>query len=163
MSCSDGLIAGNVDTYEIEGLKTVGGRRVYPSAVPQRRPRIRAEVALVRRSRGAMAPLGFARTGERRLLEPIDGPDLGRVRRAFALYATGAWSDTALADELGLTEAGLAEILTNPLYAGRVIRHKGQPDEEERPARFAAPGRPGAVRPGPGDPEPSGGPRHPGR
>ncbi|MGH2511771.1 MAG: recombinase family protein, partial [Candidatus Limnocylindrales bacterium] len=34
---------------------------------------------------------------------------------------------------------GLAEILTNPLYAGRVIRHKGKSDEEERPARFPAP------------------------
>ena len=61
------------------------------------------------------------------------------MRRAFELYATGAWSDTALADELELTEAGLTEILTNPLYAGRAIRHKGKPDEEEKPARFAAP------------------------
>ncbi len=76
------------------------------------------------------------------LLEPLEGPDLDRARRAFRLYATGAWSDTALADELGLTEAGLAEILTNPLYAGRAVRHKGRPDEEERPARFSAPVEP---------------------
>ncbi len=64
---------------------------------------------------------------------------MDRVRRAFVLYATGSWSDTALADELGLTEPGLAEILTNPLYAGRVIRHKGHSDEEERAARYEAP------------------------
>jgi len=88
---------------------------------------------------GGHPPLGFARVGERRLLSPVDGPDLERVRRAFALYATGSWSDTELADELGLTEAGLAELLTNPLYAGRVIRHKGHPDEEERSARYEAP------------------------
>ena len=43
------------------------------------------------------------------------------------------------ADELGLAEAGLTEILTNPLYAGRAIRHKGKPDQEEKPASFAAP------------------------
>ena len=72
------------------------------------------------------------------LLEPVDGPDLELVRRAFELYVSGTWSDTTLADELGLTEAGLGEILVNPLYAGRAIRHKGRPDEEERPARFAA-------------------------
>ena len=43
---------------------------------------------------------------------------------------------------VGLTEAGLAEILVNPLYAGCAIRHKGRPDEEKRPARFAAPVEP---------------------
>jgi hypothetical protein len=47
-----------------------------------------------------------------------------------------------LADELGLAEAGLTEILTNPLYAGRAIRHKGKPDQEEKPASFEAPDRP---------------------
>jgi hypothetical protein len=62
-----------------------------------------------------------------------------RVRRAFSLHAAGTWSDTTLADELGLSDAGLAEILTNPLYAGRAIRHKGRPDEEERPTTFEAP------------------------
>ena len=33
-----------------------------------------------------------------------DLPD-ARVRRALAMYAAGTWSDMALADELGLTEA----------------------------------------------------------
>lgn len=33
----------------------------------------------------------------------------------------------------------MAETLTNPLHAGRAVRHKGQPDEEGRPARFDAP------------------------
>jgi hypothetical protein len=55
------------------------------------------------------------------------------------MYATGVWSDVELADQLGLTEPGLTEILTNPLYAGRAIRHKGKPDQEEKPARFEAP------------------------
>jgi hypothetical protein len=77
--------------------------------------------------------------GDRQLLEPVEGLELDLVRRAFDLYASGGWSDTTLADELGLTEAGLAEIIVNPLYAGRAIRHKGRPDEEERPARFEAP------------------------
>ena len=45
---------------------------------------------------------------------------------------------TTLADELDLTEAGIAEILVNPLCAGRVIRHKGRPDQQERQARFVA-------------------------
>jgi len=91
---------------------------------------------------GGHPPLGFVRAGERQLLAPVEGPDLDRARRAFELYAMGTWSDTTLADELGLTEAGLAEILTNPLYAGWAIRHKGRPDEEERPARFVAPVEP---------------------
>jgi hypothetical protein len=56
---------------------------------------------------GGNAPLGFARLGERQLLAPVEGPDLDRVRRAFELYSSGAWSDTNLADELGLAEAGL--------------------------------------------------------
>lgn len=78
-------------------------------------------------------------TRERQLLASVEGPDLDRVRRAFELYAPGAWSDTNLADELGLAEAGLTEILTNPLYAGREIRHKGKPDQEEKQASFEAP------------------------
>src|SRR5664280_2450849 len=83
---------------------------------------------------------------------PSAGPSLDLVSRAFDLYSGGGWSDTTLADELGLTEAGLAEILVNPLYAGRAIRHKGRPDEAERPARFEAPIEPalfdrvGAIR-----------------
>lgn len=69
----------------------------------------------------------------------VEGSDLDRVRAAFALYGGGTSSDDAVAAQLGLTEAGVAEILTNPLYAGRVVRHKGRPDEEERPARYLAP------------------------
>ena len=69
----------------------------------------------------------------------MEGPDLDKARRAFELYASGIWSETTLADELGLTEAGLAEILVNSLYAGRAVRHKGRPDEEERPTTCPAP------------------------
>ncbi len=136
--CADGLIAGNVDTYELEGLKTVADA-AYIRRLSRNVGRGYEQKWRMFADPGGHAPLGFARVGERRLLEPVEGTDLGRVRRAFELYATGAWSDTELADELGLTEAGVAEILTNPLYAGRVIRHKGKPDQEEKPARFAAP------------------------
>jgi DNA invertase Pin-like site-specific DNA recombinase len=136
--CADGLIAGNVDTYELEGLKTVADA-AYIRRLSRNVGRGYEQKWRMFADPGGHAPLGFARTGERRLLQPVEGPELDRVRRAFALYVTGSWSDTALADELDLTEAGLAEILVNPLYAGRVIRHKGKPDEEQKPARFVAP------------------------
>ena len=136
--CADGLIAGNVDTYELEGLKTVSDA-AYIRRLSRNVARGYEQKWRLFDDPGGHPPLGFARVGERRLLSPVDGPDLERVRRAFELYATGSWSDTALADELGLTEPGLAELLTNPLYAGRVIRHKGHPDEEERLARYEAP------------------------
>ena len=86
-----------------------------------------------------MPPLGFVRVGDRRLLTPVEGPDLDKARRAFELYASGIWSDTTLADELGLTEPALAEILGQPPYAGRAVRHKGRPDEDERPTTCPAP------------------------
>ena len=136
--CADGLIAGNVDTYELEGLKTVADA-AYIRRLSRNVGRGYEQKWRMFSDPGGHAPLGFARTGERRLLEPAEGQDLDLVRRAFELYAAGSWSDAALADELGLTEAGLAEILVNPLYAGRAVRHKGRPDEEERPARFPAP------------------------
>ena len=136
--CADGLIAGNVDTYELEGLKTVSDA-AYIRRLSRNVARGYEQKWRLFDDPGGHPPLGFVRSGEPRLLEPDEGPDLARVRRAFELYATGAWSDTALADELELNEAGLTEILTNPLYAGRAIRHKGKPDQEEKPARFSAP------------------------
>ena len=136
--CADSLIAGNVDTYELEGLKTVADA-AYIRRLSRNVGRGYEQKWHLFNDPGGHAPLGFARTGERQLLEPVDGPDLDLVRRAYGLYSSGTWSDTTLADELGLTEAGLSEILVNPLYAGRVIRHKRRPDEEERPARFEAP------------------------
>ena len=139
--CADGLIAGNTDTYELEGLKTVSDA-AYIRRLSRNVARGYEQKWRFFDDPGGHPPLGFARVGERQLLEPVEGPDLERVRRAFELYGMGTWSDTTLADELGLTEAGLAEVLVNPLYAGRVVRHKGRPDEEERPARFAAPVEP---------------------
>ena len=136
--CADGLISGNVDTYELEGLKTVADA-AYIRRLSRNVGNGYAQKWRLYSDPGGHAPLGFARVGERQLLAPVEGPDLERTRRAFQLYATGAWSDRDLADELGLTEAGLTEILTNPLYAGRAIRHKGKPDQEEKPASFAAP------------------------
>ena len=135
--CADNLISGNVDTYELEGLKTVADA-AYIKRLSRNVGRGYEQKWRLFDDPGGHPPLGFGRTGERQLLAPIEGPDLERVRRAFSLYALGTWSDVTLADQLDLTEAGIAEILVNPLYAGRVIRHEGRPDEEERPARFAA-------------------------
>ena len=140
--CSDGLISGNVDTYEVEGLKTVADA-AYLRRLSRNVARGYEQKWRMFSDPGGHPPLGFARVGERRLLAPVEGPDLDKARRAFDLYASGTWSDTTLADQLGVTEAALAEILTNPLYAGRAIRHKGKPDEEERPAAFEAPLDPG--------------------
>jgi DNA invertase Pin-like site-specific DNA recombinase len=140
--CADGLISGNVETYELEGLKTVSDA-AYIRRLSRNVARGYEQKWRLFDDPGGHPPAGFARTGERQLLSPVEGPDLERVRRAYAMYAAGSWSDTALADDLGLTEPGLSEILTNPMYAGRVIRHKGRPDEEERPARFPAPVDPG--------------------
>jgi DNA invertase Pin-like site-specific DNA recombinase len=136
--CADGLISGNTDTYELEGLKTVSDA-AYIRRLSRNVARGYDQKWRMFADPGGHPPLGFARVGERQLLAPVEGPDLDRVRRAFELYATGAWSDANLADELGLAETGLTEILTNPLYAGRAIRHKGRPDQEEQPARFDAP------------------------
>ena len=137
--CADGLIAGNVDTYELEGLKTVADaayiRRLSRNVGRgyEQKWRLFDDPGRPRAARASPGPASAGCWSPSRVRTSTGS------RRAFALYATGTWSDTTLADELGLTEAGLAEILTNPLYAGRVIRHKGRPDEEERPARFAAP------------------------
>jgi site-specific DNA recombinase len=139
--CADTLISGNVDTYELEGLKTVSDA-AYIRRLSRNVSRGYEQKWRLFADPGGHPPLGFARIGPRQLLAPVEGPDLDRVRRAFILYATGTWSDTTLGDELGLTEPGLAEILTNPLYAGRAIRHKGRPDEEERPTTFEAPVEP---------------------
>ncbi len=136
--CADTLISGNVETYELEGLKTVADA-AYIRRLSRNVARGYEQKWRLFGDPGGHPPAGFARIGPRQLLSPVEGPDLDRVRRAFALYATGTWSDTTLADELGFSEAGLAEILTNPIFAGRVIRHKGRPDEEEGAASFAAP------------------------
>jgi DNA invertase Pin-like site-specific DNA recombinase len=136
--CADGLIAGNTDTYELEGLKTVSDA-AYISRLSRNVAKGIATKWNMFDDPGGRAPLGLARVGERQLLAPLEGPDLERARTAFTRYATGTRSDREIAAELGLTEAGVAEILTNPLYAGRVVRHKGRPDEEERSARFIAP------------------------
>lgn len=136
--CSDGLISGNVDTFEVEGLKTVSDA-AYLRRLSRNVARGYEHKWRLYNDPGGLPPLGFSRLGDRKLLAPVEGPDLAKARRAFDLYAAGTWSDLALADELGMTSAGLAEVLTNPLYAGRAIRHKGRPDEEERPASFEAP------------------------
>jgi DNA invertase Pin-like site-specific DNA recombinase len=136
--CSDGLISGNVDTFEVEGLKTVADA-AYLRRLSRNVSRGYEQKWQMFNDPGGSPPLGFARVGQRKLLAPVEGPELDKTRRAFVLYAAGTWSDLTLADELGLTAAGLAEILTNPLYAGRAVRHKGRPDEEERPATFQAP------------------------
>ena len=140
--CADGLIAGNTDTYELQGMKAVSDasylRRLSRNVA-------RGYNAKWERHNdpGGRPPLGFVRSGPARLLAPVEGPELDTVRALFARYATGTESDFTLAGEFGLSEFRVEEVLQNPLYAGRAIRHKGRPDEEERPARFAAPVDPG--------------------
>ncbi len=136
--CADALIAGNPDTYELEGLKTISDA-AYLRRLSRNVARGLDQKWQHFGDPGGRPPLGFARVGEHKLLEPVEGPDLDLVRRLFALYATGSHSDYSLALETGLSEFRIEEILTNPLYAGRAVRHKGRPDEEERQARFPAP------------------------
>jgi site-specific DNA recombinase len=136
--CADGLIAGNTDTYELEGLKTVSDAG-YLRRLSRNVGRGYEAKWQRHNDPGGHPPLGFARVGPERLLAPVDGPELETARQLFARYATGVESDDSLAVASGLSEFRVEEILTNPLYAGRAIRHKGQPDEEERPAAFTAP------------------------
>lgn len=136
--CADGLIAGNADTYELEGLKTVSDAG-YLRRLSRNVGRGYQTKWEQFNDPGGRPPLGFARAGERQLLTPVEGPELQRVRRAFALYASGVHSDASIAAELDLSEFHVEELLQNPLYAGRAVRHRGKPTEEERPASFAAP------------------------
>ena len=149
--CADGLIAGNVDTYELEGLKTVAdaayirrlsrnvGRgyeqkwRLFADPGGHRAARLRA---------GRRAPA--AGTGR--------GTGARPVRRAFALYATGSLERHGARRRARPHRGRARRDPHQPALCRPVIRHKGKPDEEEKPARFAAPGRPRALRPGPGDP-----------
>ncbi len=136
--CAESLIAGNTDTYELQGLKAVG------DAAYLRRLSRNVTLGLKQKwerhsDPGGHPPLGFARVGEHRLLAPAEGPDLDLARRAFDLYATGTHSDASIGRALGQSEYRIEEILQNRLYAGRVARHPGRPDEEERPATFPAP------------------------
>ena len=91
---ADGLIAGNTDTYELEGLKTVSDA-AYIRRLSRNVARGYEQKWRLYGDPGGHAPLGFARVGERQLLAPVEGPELDRVRRAFELYATGTWSEPA--------------------------------------------------------------------
>ncbi|HEV8488968.1 MAG TPA: recombinase family protein [Candidatus Limnocylindrales bacterium] len=65
---------------------------------------------------GNRSPLGTVRRG--RELE-VDGNGLGIIQAAFDLAAGGA-TDREVSLHLGLVRAHVAEILTNPFYAGRL-------------------------------------------
>ena len=136
--CADGLIAGNTDTYELQGMKSIGDA-AYIRRLSRNVSRGLQQKWETFNDPGGHPPLGFIRAGQHKLLSPVDGPELEVVRQLFSRYATGGASDYSLAIEFNLSEFRVEEILTNPLYAGRAIRHKGQPDEEERPANFDAP------------------------
>ena len=136
--CSDGLIAGNTDTFELEGLKTIGDAG-YLRRLSRNVGRGYEAKWRLHNDPGGRPPLGFARVGSDKLLAPVEGAELDTVRALFTRYASGVESDYTLSLAFGLSEFRIEEILTNPLYAGRAIRHKGKPDEEERPASFAAP------------------------
>ncbi len=68
------------------------------------------------------------------------------VRKLFELYLSGRTSDVEVAQAVNaegcrtkrgqpFTEGSVREILTNPIYAGRVVWHPGDDDEEVRPGR----------------------------
>jgi site-specific DNA recombinase len=87
--CADGLIAGNVDTYELEGLKTVSDA-AYIRRLSRNVARGYEQKWRLFNDPGGHPPLGFDRVGARQLLGPVEGPDLERVRRAFTLYASAS-------------------------------------------------------------------------
>ncbi len=136
--CADGLIGGNTDTYELQGMKSVSDA-AYIRRLSRNVARGLEQKWQRFNDPGGRPPLGFARTGAQQLLAPVEGEDLQRVRRAFAMYASGVHSDASIAAELDLSDFRVEELLQNPLYVGRVIRHKGRPTQEERPANFPPP------------------------
>jgi DNA invertase Pin-like site-specific DNA recombinase len=70
--CADGLISGNVDTYELEGLKTVADA-AYIRRLSRNVGNGYAQKWRLYSDPGGNAPLGFARVGERQLLAPVEG------------------------------------------------------------------------------------------
>jgi DNA invertase Pin-like site-specific DNA recombinase len=67
---------------------------------------------------GNRAPYGLVREGRPSTLR-IDETSAPMVRRAYALAATGM-TDWEVARQTGLAKSHIAEILTNPIYAGRL-------------------------------------------
>jgi DNA invertase Pin-like site-specific DNA recombinase len=70
---------------------------------------------------GGVAPHGFRRAGEARVLA-IDPDTIGDVVHAFERYASGVVSQADLAAELRVPETALREWLANPIYNGWVRR-----------------------------------------
>ena len=136
--CADNLIAGNVDTYELEGLKTVADA-AYIRRLSRNVGRGYEQKWRLFDDPGGNPPLGSR--GRRR---PPAAADPSRARTSSG---SGGRSPLRLgylerrdARRRARADGGAPRrVLVNPLYAGRVIRHKGRPDEEERRARFAAP------------------------
>jgi DNA invertase Pin-like site-specific DNA recombinase len=67
---------------------------------------------------GNRAPFGIIREGHPSVMR-IDEPKAAIVRRAHELAATGA-TDWQVATATGLAKTHVGEILTNPIYAGRL-------------------------------------------
>ena len=81
--------------------------------------------------------LGFKRTPQPEARLAIDPDTMPLAVEYFERYAAGDVSYRELADQVGIDEAGLRSVLTNPLYNGWAVRHRRRPDE----ARLAAPWR----------------------
>ncbi len=85
---------------------------------------------------GGSAPRGFRRTEERpHLLEP-DPAAIGAVVALFERYASATVSIADLAAETGWPADGIRATLANPIYNGRVRRHRRSGEEEVLPARW---------------------------
>ena len=73
---------------------------------------------------GGWAPLGFIRVPPTHVLS-VDPETIGQVVRIFERYAVGTMSIEEVADEAGLNDRRVAEMLKNPVYNGWVGR-KGE-------------------------------------
>jgi hypothetical protein len=73
---------------------------------------------------GGWAPLGFVRVPPAHVLS-VDPETIGQVVRIFERYAVGTMSIEEVADEAGLNDRRVAEMLKNPVYNGWVGR-KGE-------------------------------------
>lgn len=74
---------------------------------------------------GGHAALGFRRTAERPQTLEVDPATIGRAIRLFERYASGAVSIDQLAQENGMNDRTLNDILKNLIYNGWVMR-KGE-------------------------------------
>jgi DNA invertase Pin-like site-specific DNA recombinase len=98
------------EAHEAEAYSRKLSRRVHEGYVAKRR---RLGVP-----GGNRAPFGMIREGHPSVLR-VDEPKAALVRRAYELAAVGS-TDWEVAAQTGLAKTHVGEILTNPIYTGRL-------------------------------------------